>query len=73
MLYDIIEEYECLILKIEYLLKTNKAYTNELLEEITNDKRERFSLIDGMELLNEQIVKELKTISLKLTNVMKDN
>jgi hypothetical protein len=72
MLYDVIEDFDSLIFKLEYYLRTNQAYTNELLEEVTNDDRERFNLIDGMELTNKQIVEELKTISTRLTKIMKD-
>jgi|AAUQ01.1.fsa_nt_gi hypothetical protein len=72
MLYDTIETYDGLILKLEYLLRTNQAYINELLEEVTLNTGERLSLVSGMELSNKQIVKELKEVSTKLTKILKE-
>jgi|AAUQ01.1.fsa_nt_gi hypothetical protein len=71
MLYDIVEDFGSLIFKIEYQLRVNQAYMDKLLEEVTNDDRERLNLIDGMEVSNRQIIEELRAISARLTNTMR--
>jgi hypothetical protein len=71
MLYDVIEDFSSLIFKLEYYLRANQAYTNELLEEVTNNDREGFNLINGMELTNRQIIEELRAISTRLTKIMR--
>ena len=71
MLYDVIEDFGSLILKLEYQLKANQYMLDKLLEEFTNDDRERLNLIDGMEISNRQIIEELRVISTRLTNTMR--
>jgi len=69
-LYDVIEEYDSLILKLGYILTSDRAYTNKLLEEITNDKAELNLISNGVEFLHTQLIEEFKKVSTKLTTIL---
>ena len=71
-LYDIIEEYDSLICKIGYILTSDRAYTDKLLLEITSDYSELNLVSSGMEFLHDGLMGELKSISTKLTNIIKE-
>ena len=70
-LYDVIEEYDSLILKLGYILTSDRAYTSKLLEDVINDNNELNQIGDGMEFLHSQLMEELKSISTKLTDIMR--
>ena len=70
-LYDVIEEYDSLILKLGYILTSDRAYTSKLLEDVTNNNNELYQVSDGMEFLHSQLMEELKSISTKLTDIMR--
>jgi hypothetical protein len=69
--YDVIEEYDSLILKLGYILTSDRAYTSKLLEDVTNNNNELYQVSDGMEFLHSQLMEELKNISTKLTDIMR--
>ena len=71
MLYDTIERLDTAIYKLNYILKAHKAYTRELLEDVSNCPHEIMKVVGGIEYVNEDIMKELDSISNELTNTMK--
>jgi len=72
MLYNTIEELDKAISKINYMLISNRAYTKELLEEyLINSNDDVNDILTGIEYLNTEIIKEFRSISTKLTTVLK--
>jgi hypothetical protein len=72
MLYDTIEELDTAIMKLNYILQAHKAYTAELLEDYCLDKSLVLKPLNGIETVNNDLVKEFELIAEKFTVILKE-
>jgi len=73
MLYDTIENLDTAILKLNYILQAHRAYTGELLEDtFSSESGETMKRLNGIDAINNDLVREFEVIAKRFTKIMKD-
>jgi len=66
-----IDNFDTLILELDYYLKSNRSFIEVELSDNYNNKREFFNLIDGIEFSNQSLLERFKVASNELTEIKK--